>query len=166
MTKKKFEFNEDNLAQAKKLLQKYPRGREKSALLPMLDMAQRQNGGYVSKEALEYVANFLDIPFIRAYEVASFYSMINLDPVGKYHVQICGTIPCWLKGSELLKKVCAKHMKVKCGETSKDKKFTFSEVECLGACRNAPVAQINDNYFEDIDEGKMLQILEMLENQR
>ena len=160
MNKMKFSFNKANQTKAKAILKKYPEGREKSTLLPLLDIAQRQNDNWLSREALEHVADFIGIPYIRAYEVASFYTMFNLNPVGKYHVQICGTTPCWLRGADVIKKTCEKHMKIKCGETSKDKKFTLSEVECLGACVNAPVVQINDDYYEDLDEDSMKKLLE------
>lgn len=158
---KKFEFNKANLTKAKKILKKYPEGREKSALLPLLDIAQRQNDGWISTEALEYVSDFIGIPYIRAYEVASFYTMFNLKPVGKYHIQVCGTTPCWLRGSDEMMKGIEKHTKLKCGQSNK--KYTISEVECLGACRNAPIVQINDDYYEDLDEKSLKKVLEGLE---
>lgn len=157
---KKFEFNKANLERAKKILAKYPEGREKSALLPLLDIAQRQNDGWISEAALEYVSDLIGIPYIRAYEVASFYTMFNLKPVGKYHIQVCGTTPCWLRGSDKIMQAAEKHTKLKCGETNK--KFTLTEVECLGACRNAPIVQINDDYYEDLDEKSLKKVLEGL----
>jgi NADH-quinone oxidoreductase subunit E len=156
----KFEFNKANLTKAKKILAKYPQGREKSALLPLLDMAQRQNDGWISVEALEYVSDFIGIPYIRAYEVASFYTMFNLKPVGKYHIQVCGTTPCWLRGSDKIMKAIEKQTKLKSGETNS--KYTISEVECLGACRNAPIVQINDDYYEDLNERAIKKVLEEL----
>lgn len=153
----KFEFDKTNKTRANKILKKYPKSREQSALLPLLDIAQRQNKGHLSKEALEYVADFLSISYIRAYEVASFYTMFNLEPVGKHHIQICGTTPCWLRGSDKIKKVCEKFTKLKTGESNKN--FTLTEVECLGACVNAPIVQINDDYHEDLDDDSMKKIL-------
>lgn len=162
MTVRKFNFNKDNLAKAKAIVKKYPKGKQKSAILPLLDLAQRQNDGWVSKEVIEGVADFLDIPYMRAQEVASFYSMINLKPVGKHHVQICGTTPCWLQGSDEVTEACKEHMGISLGETTKDGKFTLTEVECLGACRNAPIVQIGDDYHENLNKDKMRAILKKL----
>lgn len=147
---KDFCFNDANLQKAKNIIIRYPEDRSQSALIPLLDIAQRQVGGWLTKESVEYVANFLNIPPIRVYEVATFYTMFNLHPIGKYHVQICGTTPCWLRGSDEIVKACENKLRIKCGETTADKKFTLVEVECLGACVNAPMVQINDNYFEDL----------------
>ncbi|MGV2433358.1 MAG UNVERIFIED_CONTAM: NADH-quinone oxidoreductase subunit NuoE [Rickettsiaceae bacterium] len=162
MDKITFSFDKANLAKAKAIIKKYPENRERSALIPLLDLAQRQNKGWLSVEAMEYVADMLSSPYMRVYEVASFYSMFNLKPVGKYHVQICGTTPCWLRGAEDIKKACESHMKIKSGETTKDGKFTLSEVECLGACVNAPLVQINDDYYENLTPDSMSDLLEKL----
>ena len=164
MTKpnEKFIFNKENLKLAKEIIAKYPDGRQKSAMLPLLDLAQKQNDGWLSVAAMEYVANYISEPYMRVYEVATFYSMFNLKPVGKHHIQVCGTTPCWLRGAEDIMKSCEKHAKTKCRETSKDGLFTISEVECLGACVNAPLVQINDDYYENLDEKKVKEIIENL----
>ncbi len=157
---KKFSFDKTSLAKAKGIIKKYPEGRQRSAVLPLLDMAQRENGGWLSVETIEYVADMLEMPYMRVYEVASFYTMFNLKPVGKHHVQICGTTPCWLRGAEDIKQACEKSLNIKCGETTKDGLFTLSEVECLGACVNAPVVQINDDYYEDLTPKLMTEVLD------
>jgi len=164
MKKTTFSFNKENLAKAEAIVKKYPEGRQRSAVLPLLDMAQRQNGGWLSVDVIEYVANMLDMPYIRAYEVASFYTMFNLKPVGKHHIQICGTTPCWLRGAEDIKNACEKTLKIKCNETTKDGLFTLSEVECLGACINAPVVQINDDYYEDLTPTSMNDVIKKLKS--
>ena len=145
-----FTFNKTNLAKAKEIISKYPEGRQRSAILPLLEMAQRQNDNWLSKEAIEYVADMIQTPHIRAYEVVTFYTMFNTKPVGKYHLQVCGTTPCWLRGAADVMSKCEKYLKIKCGESTKDGKFTLSEVECLGACVDAPVVQINDDFFENV----------------
>ncbi|HJK85870.1 MAG TPA: NADH-quinone oxidoreductase subunit NuoE [Candidatus Megaira endosymbiont of Stentor roeselii] len=157
-----FSFNKENIKKAKGILAKYPDGRQKSAVLPLLDLAQRQNGGWLSVEAIEYVADYISEPYMRVYEVASFYSMFYLKPVGKYHIQVCGTTPCWLKGAEDILQTCEKRIGIKCGNTSADGRFTISEVECLGACVNAPLVQINDDYYEDLTPDKMNDIIDKL----
>jgi NADH-quinone oxidoreductase subunit E len=160
--KEVFTFNENNIAKAEEIIAKYPAGRQKSAMLPLLELAQRQNGGWLSTAAIECVATYLSEPFMRAYEVATFYTMFNLKPVGRYHIQLCGTTPCWLMGSDEIMKACQESAQTKCGETSDDNLFTISEVECLGACRNAPVIQINDDFYEDLTAKKVTEILESL----
>lgn len=145
-----FKFTDENLKKAKEIIAKYPDGKQQSAVLPLLDIAQRQAGGWLPKIVIEYVANFLNMPFIRVYEVASFYTMFYLKPVGKYNIQICGTTPCMLRGAEDLVNLCKNKLGIKKGETSTDGKFTLQEVECLGACINAPIVQINDDYYEDL----------------
>lgn len=157
-----FALNEDNAERAKKIIAKYPEGRQKSALLPLLDIAQRQNGGWLSVPAIEHVANLLELPYIRAYEVASFYTMFNLKPVGKFHVQICGTTPCWLRGSDDVTKNFEELTGAGKGSTSADGLFTITEVECLGACTNAPMVQINDDYYEKLDKISVKQIVDDL----
>ena len=114
--------------------------------------------------AIEYVANMLEMPYMRAYEVATFYTMFNLKPVGKYHIQVCTTTPCWLRGSDDIMKICEKKLGVKLKETTEDQKFTLSEIECLGACVNAPVLQINDDYYEDLTQEKMEKLIDKLQN--
>lgn len=157
-----FSFNEENKRKAHSIIAKYPAGRQKSATLPLLDLAQRQNDGWLSVAAIEHVADMISEPYMRVYEVASFYTMFNLKPIGKYHLQICTTTPCWLKGSDAIMDACEQYVGVKCGETSDDGMFTISEVECLGACRNAPVVQVNDDFHEDLDKQKVKQLIEAL----
>lgn len=165
MATENFSFNKENLERAKQIVTKYPDGRQKSATLPLLDIAQRQNGGWLSVPAIEYVANFLQQPYIRVYEVASFYTMFNLKPVGKYHIQVCGTTPCWLRDSDRVTKEFEKLTNAKKGETSEDGLFTITEVECLGACTNAPMVQINDDYHENLDSDAIKNlVLQMKEN--
>lgn len=157
-----FAFTAANQAQAKKIVARYPKGRQASAILPLLDLAQRQVGGWLPRAAIEHVATLLDIPFIRAYEVATFYTMFNLKPVGKYLLQLCGTTPCWLRGSDALKEAIREECGIGVGGTSDDGLFTLVEVECLGACVNAPMVQINDDYYEDLDKDSMKAILKSL----
>ena len=162
-----FAWTAENEAQAKVLIGRYPPGRQYSAILPLLDMAQRQVGaetqtqGWLPMPVIEYVAAYLDMPFMRAYEVATFYTMFNLSPVGRFHVQVCGTTPCMLRGSDDVFAACAaKGMKK--GQTTDDGLFTLSEVECLGACANAPMVQINDDNYEDLTFETTSAILEAL----
>lgn len=155
----KFSFTDKNKKKAEEILSKYPKGK-KSALLPLLDLAQRQAGGWLPAKALEYVADYINLPYIKIHEVASFYSMFNLTPVGKYHIQICGTTPCWLRGAKDIITACEKITNLKSGETNSE--FTITEVECLAACVNAPVAQINDDYYEDLTENKIKEIIEKI----
>jgi NADH-quinone oxidoreductase subunit E len=159
-----FTFSDENLAKLQTIMAKYPDGRQASAVLPALDLAQRQNGGWVSKEAIETVANHLQMPVIRVWEVASFYTMFNLEPVGEHFIQVCRTTPCWLRGSDEVVKACQDVAGVNLGETSADGKFTVVEVECLGACVNAPMVQINDDYYEDLTYTSMTQILTHLKD--
>jgi len=158
----KFEFTPDYLERAKAHIAKYPDGRQASAVMPLLDLAQRQNGGWISREAMAYIADMLEMAEIRVYEVATFYTMYNLEPVGKYLVQLCRTTPCWLRGANDLLAVCKEELGVGTGETTEDGLFTLIEVECLGACVNAPMVQINDDYFEDLTGAQMREILSML----
>ena len=157
-----FEWSEESFVKAKKIITNYPTGREQSAVLPLLDLAQKQNKGWLSKNAIEKVAETLSMPYIRVLEVATFYSMFNLEPVGKNFVQICRTTPCWLRGSEKLTKIAKDVTGSNIGEISKDKKFTIVEVECLGACCNGPMVQINDDYYEDLSKEKMIKILDKI----
>ncbi|MBN8827831.1 MAG: NADH-quinone oxidoreductase subunit NuoE [Sphingobacteriia bacterium] len=162
---KSFKFTDENLKKIKEITKKYPEGRQQSAVLPALYIAQDQSGGWISKVAMDEIAQILNIPNIKVYEVATFYSMFNLQPVGKYHLQICGTTPCWLRGSDKLFEACNYKLGIKKGETSSDGLFTLSEVECLGACVNAPVVQINnENYYEDLNEENFIKLLDNLKN--
>ena len=154
-----FNWSEDNFKRASEIIKKYPDSRQQSAVIPLLDLAQRQNSGWLSKTSIEKVAETLSMSYIRVLEVATFYSMFNLEPVGENFVQICRTTPCWLRGSDNLVKVAKEVSNTKLGETSDDKKFTIVEVECLGACCNAPMVQINDDYYEDLDEDSFKRIL-------
>ena len=154
-----FEWSETNFLKAKKIIEKYPSERKQSAVIPLLDLAQRQNKGWLNKKALEKVAETLSMSFIRVLEVATFYSMFNLEPIGKNYIQICRTTPCWLRGSDKLLNIAKEVTGCSLGETSKDNKFTVVEVECLGACCNAPMVQINDDYFEDLNEDNFKELL-------
>lgn len=157
-----FAFTPENLEKAKTIIAKYPPGRQQSAVMPLLDLAQRQMGNWLPRAAMDYVADLLAMPRIKAYEVATFYSMYNLKPVGKHFIQVCTTTPCWLMGSEAIVETCKKRLGVGLGETTPDDKFTLIEVECLGACVNAPMAQINDDYYEDLTPENTLALLDAL----
>lgn len=157
-----FKFNEENQKKVTEILAKYPTGRQKSAVMPLLDLAQRQNNNYVSRDVIEEIARILEIAEIRVYEVASFYTMYNLKPVGKYLIQFCKTTPCMLRGIDELIKITKEKLGISLEETTSDGLFTLREVECLGACVNAPVIQINDDYFEDLTKENFLQILDNL----
>ena len=159
-----FEWSERNFPKVKIVIDKYPVGKQQSAVIPVLDLAQRQNNGWLNRSAIEKVAETLGMSFIRVMEVASFYSMFNLEPVGKNFIQICRTTPCWLRGSNRLLKVAKEVTGCNLGNTSKDNKFTLVEVECLGACCNAPMVQINDDYYEDLDEDSFRQLILKLKN--
>ena len=154
-----FNWSEDNFNRVSEIIKKYPNSRQQSAVIPLLDLAQRQNAGWLSKTAIEKVAETLSMSYIRVLEVATFYSMFNLEPVGENFVQICRTTPCWLRGSDKLLNIAKEVTGCSLGETSKDKKFTVVEVECLGACCNAPMVQINDDYFEDLNEDNFKKLL-------
>jgi NADH-quinone oxidoreductase subunit E len=146
-----FEFTAENLERAKSHIAKYPAGRQQSAVLPLLDLAQRQSGGWLPLAAMHAVGDMLGMPHIRVYEVATFYTMFNLRPVGRYLLQACTTTPCVLRGSDAVVAACEKKLGVGIGGTSADGLFTLVEVECLGACVNAPILQVNDDFYEDID---------------
>jgi NADH-quinone oxidoreductase subunit E len=157
-----FAFTAENQQIITQILKKYPAGRQSSAIVPLLDLAQRQCGGWLPQPAIEEVARLLNMPVIRAQEVASFYTMLNLKPVGKHHIQLCRTTPCWLRGSNDVQSVCESHLGIKPGEVTADGKFSLQEVECLGACVHAPVVQINDDYFENLNPETMKEILQNL----
>ena len=147
----RFEFTPENLERARTHIAKYPPGRQASAVLPLLDLAQRQMGGWVPRAAMDYIAGLLDMAPIRVYEVATFYTMLNLRPVGRYLLQACTTTPCWLRGSDAVVAACEKKLGIAMGGTTADGMFTLVEVECLGACVNAPILQVNDDFYEDLD---------------
>ncbi|MGQ0675546.1 MAG: NADH-quinone oxidoreductase subunit NuoE [Rhodospirillales bacterium] len=160
----KFEFTAANLAEAKKLVAKYPQGRQASAVMPVLMLAQKQNDNWLPQAAIEYVARLLDMAPIRVHEVASFYTMYNLKPAGRVQVQVCTTTPCWLRGSDAIVAACEKALGVKCGTVTGDGKFGLKEVECLGACVNAPMMQIGDDFYEDLDAASAAKIIEALKS--
>ncbi len=153
-----FSFTSENLKKAKKFIEMYPKGKEGSAVMPLLYLVQEQCG-WVPESAMRYVADMLHIPHIRVYEGANFYTMYNLKPVGKYLIQICRTTPCWLCSSEEVLNTFKKKLGINIGETTKDNLFTLKEVECLGACVNAPVVQINDNFYENLTPEKVENII-------
>ena len=160
-----FSFNVENSLIANKIIAKYPEGKTGSALVPLLDLAQRQNDDWLSEEAVRHVAQLLNVSETRAFEVASFYTMFREKPCGKFLIQMCKTTPCWLRGSDSLRDVLRNYLEIEVEETSKDNIFTLVEVECLGACVNAPVMQINDQYYEDLTRGKLLSIIESLRSE-
>ena len=156
-----FVFTAENAAWAKAQIAKYPQGREASAVIPLLWRAQEQAGGWLPQKAIEHVAELLGMARIRALEVATFYTMFNLEPVGKFHVQLCTTTPCMLRGSDALKDICHRRIGEQMHVTA-DGEFSWVEVECLGACVNAPMAQINYDYYEDLDAASFEKILDEL----
>ena len=158
----KFEFTKKNLEEVDKIFAKYPDEQKASAVMPLLDLAMRQIGGWITESAMRYISTLINVPYIRVYEVASFYSMFNLKPIGKNLIQICTTTSCWLRGSDDILKLCKKHLNVENNQTTKDGLFTLKEVECLGACVNAPMIQINDNYYEELNKDSLLNILNKL----
>jgi len=164
-----FAWTEDNQRKANEILGRYPKGREQSASIPFLDLAQRQVGaetqtqGWLPVPVIEFVARAIGVPYMRVYEVATFYTMFNLAPVGRYHVQVCGTTPCMLAGSDDVLAACKNRGLVKGGMTP-DGLFTLTEVECLGTCANAPMVQINDDNYEDLDYDRTVAVLEALAN--
>ncbi|MBU6444141.1 MAG: NADH-quinone oxidoreductase subunit NuoE [Alphaproteobacteria bacterium] len=159
MQPQSFAFNAQNEARVAREIAKYPAGRQASAVIAMLWIGQEQEG-WVTKPMIEAIAARLSMPFIRVLEVASFYTMFNLIPVGEHLVQVCTTTPCWLRGSDDVVAACKKHIAEKPGEISPDGKFSWMEVECLGACVNAPMLQIGKDFYEDLDGPKTEALLE------
>ena len=157
-----FAFTAENLEAAKAILAKYPEGREASATMPLLTLAQRQNDNWLPRAAMDVVADMVGLPSIRVYEVATFYTMYNLEPVGKNYVQVCTNISCLIRGADDVFKVCKNKLGIENGETTEDGQFTLLEVECLGACVNAPMMQINDDYYEDLDAASTEKVLDAL----
>jgi len=157
-----FAFTAENRTLADRIIAKYPAGRQASAVLPLLELAQRQHDNWLPRAAMDYVADLLTMPRIKVYEVATFYTMFNTAPVGKHVVNICTTTPCWLRGSGEIVAACERKTGAKLGKTSDDGLFTLTEVECLGACVNAPMVQIGDDYYEDLDAAAIESILEAL----
>jgi NADH-quinone oxidoreductase subunit E len=157
-----FAFTAENTEKARATIARYPAGRQASAVMPLLDLAQRQHGGWLPRAAMDYVAKLLEMPPIRVYEVATFYTMYNLAPVGRHLVQVCTTTPCWLRGSGGIVEACRRKLGIGLGETTPDGQFTLAEVECLGACVNAPMMQVGDDYYEDLDPASTEAILDAL----
>jgi NADH-quinone oxidoreductase E subunit len=149
----KFEFSSSSLEAANNIIAKYPHGKQQSAVMALL---------YIPLAAMKYIAKFLDMPYIKVYEVATFYTMYNLSPVGKYFVQVCTTTPCMIRGANKLVEACKEKISKNETELSSDKSCSWMEVECLGACVNAPMMQINDDYYEDLDKEKTLEILDKI----
>ena len=161
-----FEFTENSKEVAKKIISNYPEGKQQSAVMALLYIAQRQNNNWIPLSAMKYIAKYLDMPYIKVYEVATFYTMYNLAPVGEYFFQVCTTTPCMLRGAYKLIDVCKNKISKNENEISKDGKISWVEVECLGACVNSPMMQINDDYFEDLDEQKLEKIIENIKQDK
>jgi NADH-quinone oxidoreductase E subunit len=157
-----FAFTPENLEKAKYHIAKYPPERQASAVLPLLDLVQRQHDNWLPRAAMDYVAEMLDMAPIRVYEVATFYTMFNLRPVGRWFLQACTTTPCWLRGSDEIVATCKEKLGIGVGETTEDGQFTLVEVECLGACVNAPILQVNDDFYEDLDAASTAKLLDSL----
>tara|TARA_B100000073_G_scaffold109542_1_gene88338 strand:- start:13 stop:621 length:609 start_codon:yes stop_codon:yes gene_type:complete len=157
-----FEFDQENLEEAKKIISKYPKNKEQSAVMSLLYLAQKQNNNWIPLSAMKYIGKFLNMPYIKVYEVATFYTMYNLTPVGKNFVQVCTTTPCMIRGASKIVEACKEKISKNENELSKDKNCSWMEVECLGACINAPMMQINDDYYEDLDKEKALKILDQI----
>jgi len=157
-----FEFNSENSEKARKEITKYPKKRKASAVLALLYLVQNQNDNWIPLAAIRYVAAMLSMPYIKVYEVATFYSMFNLSPVGKYFVQVCTTTPCMIRGAKKITDVCKKYISEEQNKLSENKICSWTEVECLGACVNAPMMQINQDYFEDLNESKTEEIIQKL----
>ena len=159
---KDFKFSPKNTKAIDAIIAKYPASKQQSAVMPLLDLAQRQHDNWIPIAAMDEIARILDMPNIRVYEIATFYSMYNKQPVGQHLVQVCRTTPCWLRGSDEITQACRTKLNIDVGETTKDGRFTLVEVECLGACVNAPMVQINDDYYEDLDPESMAAVLDEL----
>ena len=157
-----FEFSSSSMEEANKIVSKYPKGKQQSAVMALLYIAQKQNDNWIPLVAMKYIAKFLDMPYIKVYEVATFYTMYNLSPVGKYFVQVCTTTPCMIRGANKLVEACKEKISDKENELSNDKSCSWMEVECLGACVNAPMMQINDDYYEDLDKEKTIEIFDKI----
>ena len=158
-----FKFSKENEAEIKRVIAKYPKGRQASAVMPLLDLAQRQHHNWIPMKAIELIASKLDMAEIRVLEVATFYTMFNLKPVGQFFLQACTTTPCWLRGSDEMMRAIKDRYNISSGETSTCGRFSLLEVECLGACVNAPILQVNDDFYEDLDYQTTSQLLDSLE---
>ena len=157
-----FTFDDENKKLADVIIARYPAGRQQSAIVPLLDIAQRQAGGWLPRAAMEYLADLLGMAVIRVYEVASFYTMFNMAPVGKHLVQVCTTTPCWLRGSDAVLAACKSRLGIDINQTTPDGTFSLMEAECLGACVNAPMMQVNDDFYEDLTAETTLKVLDAL----
>lgn len=161
-----FAFTPANLKAARGVIARYPEGRQQSAVMPLLAIAQKQHDNWLPRAAMDAVADMLAMPRMHVYEVATFYSMYNLRPVGRFHLQLCTTTPCWLRGSDAIVKACEDHLGITVGESTPDGLFTLSEVECLGACVNAPMCQVTsaktDGFYEDLTPESMVEVLRIL----
>ena len=156
----KFEFSENNLNIVNKIIKNYPTGKQQSTVMALLYLAQNQNDNWIPLAAMKHIAKTLNMPYIKVYEVATFYSMYNLSPVGDYFIQVCTTTPCMIRGAYKLVEACKEKISVNQNEYNEEKKCSWVEVECLGACVNAPMMQINDDYYEDLDKKRTLKILD------
>jgi len=161
---KDFIFNDNSLKAVNNVISKYPKNRQQSAVMPLLYIAQKQNDNWIPLAAMKLIAKTLNMPYIKVYEVATFYTMYNLAPVGEYFFQVCTTTPCMIRGAYKLVDVCKKKISKNESEISKDGKLSWLEVECLGACVNSPMIQINEDYFEDLDPDKLEKIIEKINN--
>ena len=159
---KEFKFSNENLKKAEEILKRYPQKSKKSAVMPFLYLAQRQNDNWIPLSAMKYIANYLSMPYISVYEVATFYTMYNLAPVGKHFVQVCTTTPCLIRGADKIVKLCKEKISPNENEISKKGNCSWMEVECLGACVSAPMIQINDDYYEDLDKEKTFKIIDQI----
>ena len=162
----KFEYSAENLKEVENILKKYPKKNKKSAVMPLLYLAQKQNENWIPLAAIKYIAKYLAMPYISGYEVATFYTMYNLAPVGKNFIQVCTTTPCLIRGADKIVKICKEKISPNESEISKDGNCSWMEVECLGACVSAPMVQINDDYYEDLDEQSTVEILDSLINDK
>ena len=159
---KEFKFSNENIKKAKEILTKYPDKNKKSAVMPLLYLAQKQNENWIPLAAVKYIANYLAMPYISVYEITTFYSMYNLAPVGKNFIQVCTTTPCLIRGADKIVKLCKEKISPNENEVSKRSNSSWMEVECLGACVSAPMIQINDDYYEDLDKEKTLEIFDKI----
>ena len=157
-----FKFTEENMSKIKNIISKYPQGKKQSAVMPLLYIAQEQNDNWIPLSAMKHIGKLLEMPYVKVYEVATFYTMYNLSPVGKNFIQVCTTTPCMIRGAYKIVEACKEKISKNENELSKDKNSSWMEVECLGACINAPMMQINDDYYEDLDKDKALKILDQI----
>ena len=161
-----FKFSIENFKKIEDILKKYPEKNKKSAVMPLLYLAQKQNQNWIPLAAIKFIAKYLSMPYISVYEIATFYTMYNLAPVGKHFVQVCTTTPCLIRGADKIVKICKEKISPNESEVSKESSCSWIEVECLGACVSAPMIQVNDNYYEDLDEKSTRKILDSLINNK